>query len=135
MAALSRFSTSTVFGSGRLVPWLAAQGPLAYSPEEPPARDYFFQYSWILPGIFDPKVNLREHRYFGSPLKNSARFLFDFWGNVRKRNGAALQQYSRTWCFLGHRSQGADSRLSPCPKTVRYGGLCADSAWQLSMDL
>src|SRR5882672_5988473 len=37
MATLSRFSTSTVFGSEGLVPWLAAQGSLAYSPEEPPA--------------------------------------------------------------------------------------------------
>ena len=99
MATLSRFSTSTVFGSERLVPWLAAQGPLAYSPEEPPATDYFFQYSWILPGIFDPKVNLREHRYFGNRLKNSARFLFDFWGNIRKGNGAALQQYSQLGVF------------------------------------
>jgi hypothetical protein len=95
----SRYPTSTVFGSDCLVPWLAAQGPLAYSPEEPPGRDYFFQYSWILPGIFDPKVNLREHRYFGSARKSSARFLFDFWGNVRKGNGAALQQYSQLGVF------------------------------------
>jgi hypothetical protein len=90
MATLSRFSTSTVFDSGSSVHWLAAQGPLAYSPEEPPPTDSFFQYSWILPGIFDPKVNLREHRYFGSPLKCDARFLFDFWGDVRKGNGAVL---------------------------------------------
>src|SRR5260370_38457704 len=99
MATLSRFSTSTVFGSEGLVPWLAAQGPLAYSPEEPPATDYFFQYSWILPGIFGPKVNLREHRYFGNRLKNSARFLFNFWGNVRKGNAPALQQYSQLGAF------------------------------------
>src|SRR5208282_430892 len=94
----SLFSTSTVFSEGS-VPWLAAQGPLSYSPEEPPATDYFFQYSWILPGIFDPKVNRRQHRYFGSPLKDSARLLFDFWGNVRKRNGAALHQYSQLGVF------------------------------------
>src|SRR5271156_6241871 len=99
MATLSRFSTSTVFGSGRSVPGVAAEGPLVYSPEEPPATDYFFQYSWILPGIFDPKVNLRQHRYFGSPLKNSARFLLDFWGDVRKGNGAALRQYSQLGVF------------------------------------
>ena len=99
MATLSRFSTSTVFGSERLVPWLAAQGPLAYTPEEPPARDYFFQYSWTLPGIFDPRINLREHRYFGSALKSSARFLFDFWGDIRRRNGAALPQYSQLGVF------------------------------------
>jgi hypothetical protein len=57
------------------------------------ARDYFFQYSWILPGIFDPKVNLREHRYFGCYGKSDANFLFDFWDNARKGRGAALQQY------------------------------------------
>ncbi len=72
---------------------------MAYSPEEPPATDYFFQYSWILTGIFDPTVNRREHRYFGSRLKNSARFLFDFWGNTRKGNGVALQQYSQLGVF------------------------------------
>ena len=98
-APLSRFSTSTVFGSKYLVPWLAAQGPLAYNPVEPPARDYFFQYSWIVPGIFDPKVNLREHRYFGRYRKDSSKFLFDFWSNVRKGSGATLQQYCEPGLF------------------------------------
>jgi hypothetical protein len=37
---LSRFPTSTVYCSKYRVPWLSAQGPLAYSPVEPPARDY-----------------------------------------------------------------------------------------------
>jgi hypothetical protein len=46
MAARSRFSTSTVIDSEYLVPWLSAEGPLAYSPTKPPARDYFFQYTW-----------------------------------------------------------------------------------------
>ncbi len=99
MATLSRFPTSTIFDPGHPVPWLAAQGPLDYNPEGPPPTDYFFQYSWILPGIFDPKVNLREHRYFGSPIKSDARFLFDFWGNVRNANGAALRQYSQPGVF------------------------------------
>jgi hypothetical protein len=99
MTTRSRFATSTVICSESPVPWLAAQGPLAYSPEEPPPTDYFFQYSWILPGIFDPKINLREHRYFGSRLKSSARFLFDFWGNIRKGNGDARQRYSHFGVF------------------------------------
>jgi hypothetical protein len=92
MVTRSRFSTAVV-DSKYLVPWLAAEGHLAYSPAEPPARDYFFQYTWILPGVFDSKINLREHRYFGSPLKESARFLFDFWASVRSGHGAALQRY------------------------------------------
>jgi hypothetical protein len=98
-APLSRFSTSTVFGSKYLVPWLAAQGPLAYNPVEPPARDYFFQYSWIVPGIFDPKVNLREHRYFGRYRKDSSKFLFDFWNSARKGRAAALQEYCEPGLF------------------------------------
>ncbi len=65
----SKFSTSTVVGPERLVPWLAADGPLGYSPENPPVTDYFFQYSWILPGIFEPKENLRHHFYFGIRAK------------------------------------------------------------------
>jgi hypothetical protein len=72
---------------------------LAYSPAAPPAKDYFFQYSWILPGIFDPNTNLREHRYFGSYFKGSAKFLFDFWASARNGCGAALQQYCEPGLF------------------------------------
>src|SRR5213080_2439110 len=79
-----RFSTSTVFGAEYLVPWLAAEGPLAYSPTEPPAREYFFQYTWTLPGVFNSSTNLRKH---------STRFLFNLWNNARKGRGAELQQY------------------------------------------
>jgi len=96
MSARTRFSTATVVDSKYLVPWLAAEGPLAYNPGQPPARDYFFQYTWILPEIFNPQTNLREHRYFGSPLKESARFLFDFWENARRGGGTALR-----YCQLG----------------------------------
>jgi hypothetical protein len=87
----SRFSTSTVKRSQYLVPWLAAEGPLAYSPTEPPIRDYFFQYTWILPEIFNPTVNLRRHYYFGSYDKGSAGFLFDFWNQARQGHGLDLQ--------------------------------------------
>src|ERR1700736_3030341 len=71
---------------------------LGLHPRQATAGDYFFQYSWMLPGIFDPRVNLRERRYFGGYRKDSATFLFDFWGSARKGCAAALQQY----CELGH---------------------------------
>lgn len=55
--------------------------------------------TWILPGIFNPLVNLREHRYFGSPLKESARILFDFWANARRGEGPALRSYCQFGFF------------------------------------
>jgi len=48
-----RFSTSTVAGE-EFVPWLASAGELAYSPHSPPERDYYFQYSWVIPEYFAP---------------------------------------------------------------------------------
>ncbi len=93
MGTPARFSTSTVIDPNGLVPWLAAAGPLAYSPAGPPPRDYFFQYTLILPGIFNSEVNRRQPRYFGSPLKDSARFLFDFWTDARRGPGAAAPLY------------------------------------------
>lgn len=97
MVTRSRFSTVTVVDGKYLVPWLAAKGLLAYSPAEPPARGYFFQYTWILPGIFNPGINLGKHRYFGSSIKQRARFLFDFWESVRGDCGAAVQQARDLW--------------------------------------
>jgi hypothetical protein len=91
MAARSRFSTSSVIDSEYLVP--------CSPPTKPSARDYFFRYSWILSGIFNPQVNLHEHRYFGSSLKDSAPFLCDFWANARRGDGLALQRYCQFGFF------------------------------------
>jgi hypothetical protein len=68
------------------VPWLAADGPLSYSPEEPPERDYFFQYNRILPGIFADDVNLRRHLYFGAGYKEQVRDVLAFWAMARQGN-------------------------------------------------
>jgi hypothetical protein len=80
-----RYSTSTLIDSATCVPWLAARGPLAYTPENPPARDYFFQYSRILPEIFNVKVQKRRHHYFGTPIRDYAKPLFEFWAQARRR--------------------------------------------------
>jgi hypothetical protein len=78
-------STSTTSNNAEIVPWLASTGPLSYSPESPPDRDYFFQYTWIIPDIFNEKINKREHRYFGYPYKDHSeiQYLLDFWNNAR----------------------------------------------------
>lgn len=82
-APRSRYSTGTTRRDGTIVPWLAASGPLAYTPESPPPSDYWFQYSWVLPGIFAPDTNRRRHHYFGERRKEHIRELFRFWELAR----------------------------------------------------
>src|SRR5207249_12064586 len=79
-----RFSTSTL-ADRQFVPWLAAAGELAYAPHTPPERDYYFQYSWIVPEIFNSRENVRRHFWFGSLWKESpeVKLLFDFWSSAR----------------------------------------------------
>ncbi len=58
----------------------------------PPERDYFFQYSWIVPDIFNPGVNKRRHYWFGNPSKDCPRvkLLFRFWNEARRGKHAPL---------------------------------------------
>ncbi len=80
-----RFPTSTLTGDG-IVPWLASAGQLAYSPDSPPESDYYFQYPWVVPGIFSPGTSVRRHFWFGGTLKDSpeVRLLFTFWNRARR---------------------------------------------------
>lgn len=77
-------STSTIARDGALVPWLAAEGPLAYRPEQPPERDYYFQYGWVLPEVFTAGAQARRYRYFGATFKDEASELFSFWASARR---------------------------------------------------
>lgn len=83
LATRQRYPTSTLAADGRIVPWLAADGPLSYSPEHPPERDYWFQYGWVLPGVLSQTVNPRRHYYFGAYRRDDAREVFAFWNAVR----------------------------------------------------
>jgi len=80
-----RFSTSTLAGE-EIVPWLASAGELAYSPHSPPDRDYYFQYSWVIPGILKGGTRERRHFWFGGPFRDSreVRLLFAFWNRARQ---------------------------------------------------
>ena len=51
----------------------------------PPENDYFFQYSWIIPGVFRAGVNLRQHFWFGDQFRDrpDVRLLFSFWNKAR----------------------------------------------------
>ena len=80
---VSRLPTGTVNGGARVVPWLAAEGPLAYTPESPPHKDYFFQYGWILPGVLRPDAIRARHCYFGSWVRDEAAEAFAFWNDAR----------------------------------------------------
>lgn len=88
-----RLSTCTVTDTGRLVPWLAAEGPLAYTPEAPPDRDYYFQYGWVLPGVFADHTNTRRHFYFGAGSKERERDLFAFWQVCREAGARRIAHF------------------------------------------
>ncbi len=80
-----RFPTCTLSGD-EFVPWLASTGELAYTPYLPPETDYYFQYSWIIPGIFSDGTNRRRHFWFGCARKDAmeVRLLFAFWNRARQ---------------------------------------------------
>ena len=82
---MKKYSTNTLSASDGLVPWLAAKGPLAYTPENPPDRDYYFQYGWVLPQVLAPDGDLKRHRYFGAWSKYAATEIFAFWNDARAR--------------------------------------------------
>ena len=83
---MSKFSTRTAGASGEVVPWLAAKGPLVYTPESLPNRDYYFQYGWVLPAILRPGPGRRRHHYFGAWSRDDADEIFRFWTNARTGN-------------------------------------------------
>ena len=81
-----KFNTSTITDENKISPWLAAEGPLSYSPFSPPETDYYFLYNFIVPNIFSNGVNLRQHYWFGDTSGKdgfSVRLLQDFWTNAR----------------------------------------------------
>lgn len=95
-----KFATSTKLNDGTISPWLAASGPLAYTPENPPDSNYFFQYSWLMPGIFPDK----KHYYFG------------YWSSLSKRDSyedIAIEFLVRFW------DQAKTGRVTPV--AVRHG--------------
>lgn len=86
----TKHPTNTVLADGSIVPWLAAAGALAYTPESPPPSNYFFQYGWHLPSLFKD----RRHYYFGycCPITRRDAFdslaiepLIDFWKKAATR--------------------------------------------------
>jgi hypothetical protein len=77
-------STCTVTPDGRLVPWLASSGPLAYHPEAPPGRDYYFKYGWVLPGVLSEHARRRRPYLFGAQRIDEVAELFAFWRRARE---------------------------------------------------
>ena len=85
------YSTITRTSDDHLVPWLAAEGPLAYTPESPPVRDSLFQYGWVLPQVCKP--GLRRHVYFGATRRDDARDVFAFWQHARRGTVARVAHH------------------------------------------
>ncbi len=115
--ARKAYSTSTCTSDDRLVPWLAAEGPLAYTPESPPLRNSLFQYGWVLPQVCRP--GLRQHLYFGATRRDDACELFAFWENARhgRAQRVALEQ--------GRLSGGSlEAPIAVYRHDTRLGGRC-----------
>ncbi len=84
---MKKFNTSTLLPNEETVPWLASKGELAYSVDNPPKKDYYFKYNFILQDILNNKINKREHRYFGCKYKNyDVKILLDFWNSAGLNN-------------------------------------------------
>lgn len=47
-----QYDTNTRLPDGRIVPWLAAKGPLSFTPENPPTDLSLHDYGRIMPGLF-----------------------------------------------------------------------------------
>jgi hypothetical protein len=80
-----KFATSTIT-QNEIVPWLAGDGALSYSPFSPPHTDYYFLYNFIVPKIFRDGVNLKQHYWFGDYTGSSSytgKLLKDFWNKSR----------------------------------------------------
>lgn len=89
MAKRKKYSTITITEKNIISPWLSASGELAYTPEKPPAKDYFFQYGWLFPDIINNTSDKKRHYYFGHPIKTYSDSLFSFWDLAR--NGKVKQ--------------------------------------------
>ena len=114
------YSTSTKTSGDRLVPWLAAEGPLAYTPELPPERDGLFQYGWVLPQVCRP--GLRRHAYFGAMQRESAHDVFAFWEDARR---------GRVDRFAYHEGTLAERRIEAPIAVYRHNGRRGDGAYLL----
>jgi hypothetical protein len=80
---IPKYPTTTLTSDGCIVPWLAAEGLLAYTPENPPCRDYYFQYGWVMPAVI--RSGDKRHYYFGAGHKSEADDVFRFWNDARAR--------------------------------------------------
>ncbi|MGD0839396.1 MAG: hypothetical protein ABSB49_22400 [Polyangia bacterium] len=67
------------------MPWLAAGGALAYSPESPPQRDYYFKYGFVLRGVLSEHAVPQRPYFFGACFKEDAARVLTFW--ERSRSG------------------------------------------------
>jgi hypothetical protein len=114
------YSTSTKASYDRLVPWLAAEGPLAYTPELPPASDSLFQYGWVLPQVCRP--GLRRHAYFGAIRREAAHDVFAFWQAARRGTVARVAHHEGTL---------AGRRIEAPIAVYRHNGRGADGAYVL----
>jgi hypothetical protein len=87
LTAVSTFnvpsSFCTVTGANTIVPWLAASGPMAYTPESPPKSDEAFKYGRLMPQAFKEKGDFLygQGEYNTEPFTGNMKM---FWEAAKK---------------------------------------------------
>ena len=134
---VSRFSTSTIFDSERLVPWLCRARTLGLQPRRATGDETTFSNTAGSSRESSTRKSICASTATSAAPSRTARAFFSTSGQTPARgDGAALQQIlpariiSRTT-----KSRTPMAAYHHVRKYRRYGRLPADSAWQLSMDL
>jgi hypothetical protein len=86
MTTSMKYSTDTVLENGEIVPWLAAKGPLSYTPESPPKSDKIFDYARFMPSIFSEVRRYGNYYPFGATeFPGCPQLLGYFWNLAREK--------------------------------------------------
>jgi hypothetical protein len=74
--------TYTVKDNGKIVPWLAAKGRLAYTPRRPPKDDELFDYGRVMPQVFE---ETDEYRFGLNTRFGDTQAVDEFWSLASRR--------------------------------------------------
>jgi hypothetical protein len=98
-SSLSRFSTSTVSGSEYLVPWLAAEGPLAYTPPTHRQRTVFSNTAGSCPE-FSTQQSIYDGTAISGAMTKTPRTFSSTSGGAPARNTELCSHFTANLDFF-----------------------------------